>query len=340
MKQFLLLLCLCALTGLHAQDTRTLPVVDGTKTPVASGLSQSVANPAPAGRQIVDTLLAPGLGLPCGESLALYFSDTAQTGYLSGTNPFFDLEKLQIIELDDVTTFDVTAGLALFGVADANVADRTVIMNVYTYATAANPLGDYLGSSDELLVSDLSLDGYTVFPFSTPVTVDGADRFIISVDLTDVYFNAQDSVDYVGNVALLSTEIDCGDGTNAFEIFPTADGNRYNDILTNWGVDLELALGAVVDRQPFVSVRTPLADYGLSASPNPATDDLTVRFAGVTDPTATVSLLAPDGRRVAERTVAAGSGRATFSVAELPAGLYLYRVQTASGSQTARVVVR
>jgi hypothetical protein len=266
---------------------------------------------------------------------------TSRTGYLSGTNQFFDLEKLQRITLEEATNLTVSEALVAFAVADSSIFDRTVWVNIYQDNGGENPLGDFVGTSDTLTVSELRRGGsFTRFPFSTPAALSNASGFIVGVQLSDLYFNAQDSVDYVGNVALFSTNIDCGDGNNSFEVFPTDQGNRYNTILGNWGVDLEFYVGAIVERDPFTSTRTPLADYGISASPNPATENLAITFSTPGNERLTASLLTTDGRIVRSQPVTATVGRVDWSVADLPAGLYLYQLAGSAGVQTGKVVVR
>lgn len=347
MTRSLLLVFLCFSVSFvtFAQDTnRQVPTraTDLRVSPIASALTL----PAPPlgsfdKSAVADTILPLILADDCAEELFLYFSDTASVGFLSGTNPFFDLEKIQRVELEEATNFTVNEIVAAFAVADSIIGDRKILANVYADGGSDNPLGTFLGSSDTLTVRQLALGGgFTSFPFSTPVALTDASSFFVGIEFTNLYFDDRDSVNYIGNVALFSTEIGCGSGENALEVFPGADGNQYNTILVNWSADLEFAIGAIIDRDPFTSTRTPLADYATTVSPNPATDNVTVAFAAPGNQKITVSLLAMDGRVLRTQTSPAGNGSVTWSVNELSAGVYLYQVTGAEGVQTGKVVIR
>lgn len=290
---------------------------------------------------VADTLFPTIFESACADTLQIFFSDTARLGFLNGTNPFFDLEKLQRITLEEATNFSISEALVAFAVADSSIFDRTLLVNIYEDNGGENPLGDYLGSSDTLTVRDLALGGvFTRFPFSTPLEISDASSFLLGVELASLYFNELDSVNYVGNVAIFSTDIGCGDGTNSFEIFPTNEGNRYNTILGNWMVDLEFSVGAIVERDPFTATRTPLTDYSVNATPNPANNDLAITFNAPGNEQLTASLLTADGRVVRSQSVRAGAGRVDWTVADLPAGLYLYQLAGSAGVQTGKVIVR
>ena len=290
---------------------------------------------------VADTLFPTIFESACANTLQIFFSDTARLGFLNGTNPFFDLEKLQRITLEEVTNFSISEALVAFAVADSVIFDRKLVVNIYEDNGGENPLGDYLGSSDTLTVRDLALEGvFTRFPFSTPLEISDASGFILGVDISSLYFDELDAVDYVGNVAIFSTDIGCGDGNNSFELFPTDAGIGYNTILANWAVDLEFSMGAIVERDPFTSTRTPLADYSATATPNPATNALAITFNAPGNEQLTASLLTADGRVVRSQSVRAGAGRVDWTVADLPAGLYLYQLAGSTGVQTGKVVVR
>jgi hypothetical protein len=340
----LVFFCLSVSVAAFAQDTNRHSPTRGTdlrNLPAIEALAPVLQLGGMEKSAVTDTILPLILSDACARELVFYFADTTRFGYLSGTNNFFDLEKLQRIELTEATNFTVNDIVAAFAVADDIIGDRKVVANLYEDGGSNNPLGTFLGSSDTLTVSQLALGGtYTSFPFSTPIALTNTSSFFVSIEFADLYFNDQDNVNYVGNVALFSTEIGCGDGENALEVFPDTSGNQYNTILANWGLNLEFAIGAIIDRDPFTSTRNPVADYATTISPNPATEVLTLAFAAATNHELTVSLLSMDGRILRSQVSPAGNGSVTWSVNELPAGVYLYQVAGAQGVQTGKVVIR
>jgi len=346
MKQFLLfsLLTLCTLPSLFGQE---IPREQRTAE-AATSLSAPQYDEASTFRTVswdksvvIDTLLPPIFSELCADTISVLIVDTPQIGFINGTNSFFDLQKLQRITLSEATGFTINEAIVAFAVADSTVSDREVRVTVYEDLGGDNPLGNFLGISDFLLVDQLATGGnFTTFRFSDPVRVNNASAVILGVELVDVYLDDRDSLDYVGNVAVFSTSDGCGDGNNAFEIFPTDEGNRYNSIQANYGLDLEFAIGAIIDRDPFVATRTPLADYGTTVSPNPATDDFRLTFARAGNQALTASLLSTDGRVLRTQAVNTAARTVRWSVADLPAGLYLYQVAGAKGVETGRVMVR
>lgn len=344
MKQFVLLcLFLCSSLFAFAQNVERAQPRSSSRE-IGNRLESTIKSPSLGGFDkllVADTIFPATLSIPCADSLQLYFSDTSGIGFLSGTNPFFDLEKLQRITLDEATNFTIEEALVAFAVADNTVSNRSVWVNIYRDNGGENPLGEYVGTSDTLTVSQLALGGtFTRFPFSIPAELTDASSFILGVELIDVYFNELDSINYVGNVALFSTEIGCGSGNNSFETFLTNDGLQYETVLGNWGVDLEFYVGAIIERDPFTSTRNPLANYGVIAAPNPATENLTISFSAPGTEQIIASLLTTDGRVVRNQSISAVAGRVEWSVAELPAGLYLYQVAGSAGVQTGKVVIR
>ncbi len=345
MKQFLLFSLLFGLSmAVCAQDAGQILPGNSTDRTVGDRYETTVEMPGIGDFDksvVADTLFPTIFESSCADTLQIFFADTTRFGFLNGTNNFFDLEKLQRITLEEQTNFSISEALVAFAVADSAIFDRNVFVNIFADDGGEDPLGDILGSSDTLTVREIAQGGFfSRFPFSTAVELTDASSFILGVNFADAYFNELDSVDYVGNLAIFSTDIGCGDGNNSFEIFPTANGLSYNTILGNWDVDLEFSVGVIVDRDPFTSTRTPLANYDATATPNPATNDLAITFNAPGNEQLTASLLTNDGRVVRSQSVRAGAGRVEWSVADLPAGLYLYQLTGSAGVQTGKVVVR
>ncbi|TXF87829.1 T9SS type A sorting domain-containing protein [Neolewinella aurantiaca] len=347
MKQILLftLFSICTSLSVAAQQ---LPVVDAAKSATTNVGAAAIPQLGGYDKVVVaDTLFPTILAQPCSDSVTNFVPNDPATGFVGGTNSFFDLRKLQRVSLSEATNLTVSEVLVAFSVADDNISDRAISAEIFADLDADGNLGALIGTSDTITVGDLIVPengiAFTSFNFSTPVELTDASSFLISVNFTDLYFNAQDSVDYTGNAAIWSTNNNCGDGSNALEIFPAEGGGLgFGTILADWGLNVEFLMGAVIDRDPFVATRNPIADYGTSVSPNPAFEQLNISFNAPTSERMTASLLATDGRVLRKQILSNGAGLRTvnWNVATLPAGVYLYQISGPSGVETGRVVVQ
>jgi len=295
---------------------------------------------------VADTIFPTILASQCAiDSITLFTPGGDGMGFVVGTNSFFDLAKIQRITLPEATNFSINQALVAFAVADETIANRKVVVDIFAgLDTAGNPTG-FAGSSDTLLVSDLIVPDqglvFTSFPFTTPAELTDAGSFLLSVNMLDLYFNDLDSLDYAGNVAIFSTVDGCGDGMNTLETFAVQGGLSTASLFTNWGgLNTEMYVGAIIERDPFTSTRTPLADYAAVVAPNPAYNAFTLTFRAAGNDLLNASLLTTDGRVVRSQSVSAVTGRVNWAVADLPAGLYLYQISGAAGVQTGKVVIR
>lgn len=339
MKQFLLLtLFLSCGFSAFAQERSPVQQTRTTAAPAAMELTQEV--PSDLRKSVVlDTVFPAALALDCASMATGFFSDTSGTlGFLFGSNQFGDVEKLQRITLSEAQTFDVTEVFVAFSDADPTVLDQKIVVNIYSDLSASGSISA-LGASDSVAIRDLSIgEGtpfFSNFTFSTPVRLTDASSFLVSVDVADVY-NATS-----GNIGIFSTEQNCGSGENALEIFPTDMGFGFNTILGNWNLNAEMFVGAIIDVQDATSVSNRTADYQLQLSPNPADDRVQLNFTSDA-PRVTTSLFSASGQLLREQvvTTVAGRGQVNWDVADLPAGLFLYRLAGPDGIQTGKVMVR
>ncbi len=350
MKHLLLLLFI--VTGLGQsivaqQNIQRSPQSSAARATTSPGLMASVPTlDVSTNLAVADTLFPAVFGQSCAETLTNFVLNDPNTGFVAGTNSLFDLRKLQRITLPERTNLTISEILVAFSVADDNISDRIIIVEVFEDLDANGEFGMLLGATDTLTVGDLivSEDGraFTSFSFSEPLTLNDVSSFLISVDFADLYFNAQDSLDYIGNAAIWSTDDGCGDGENALEIFQVANvGLSFGTILSGWNLNLEFLMGAVVERDPFTSTRTPVANYTTTAAPNPASDLLNLSFTASGNDQMTAALLSTDGR-VLRTQASSGSGvrSVQWNVSELPAGVYLYQIAGPEGIETGRVVIR
>ncbi|MTB50204.1 T9SS type A sorting domain-containing protein [Lewinella sp. W8] len=322
------------ITPIQTTDAKVgIQLLEGERLPLPELVSRQ------ENKAVIDTLFPDIFADTCANTVTLF--TTQGGGYLFGSNEFFDLEKAQLFTLPEEQTFNVTEVLVAFGEVGADIADRKVVINIYGgLPEDGMSFGEYLGSSDSVLVSDLLVDEnailFTSFPFSTPVTVTD-DDFFVSVDFFDVY--GEDISDDLG---ILSTRDGCGDGTNVFELFPTQDMNlAWNTVNANWnGLNAEMLVGVVID-DDVTSVDRRVADYGMRVFPNPAREMVTLNVNAPTAAEFTASLTDLNGRELRRevlRTVA-GNGTLEWSVEDLPNGLYLYHLDGPEGRQSGKLMI-
>lgn len=294
---------------------------------------------------IADTLVPAIFDQQCAalDSLTL-FGINQNSGFVVGSNGFFDFEKIQRITLDDPTTFSISSVFFFVGAADSTIFNQKIVANIYTDLDADGNFGDFLGASDTLLIGDFAGNlgpasvGFSQINFSTPVDLEAATSFLVGIDVSDVYNSTE-----AGDIGFAHTDNGCGDGTNLIEIFPTDNGLSFNTIFGNWnGLNIEMFVGVIIDREPATSVRTPNADFSASAFPNPADDQLNVQFQAPASGSYTTRLVSPNGQTVRTQLTSAVRGNTTvrLDVADLPAGIYLFQVESAAGVETGRVVIR
>jgi len=295
---------------------------------------------------VLDTIFPDALSLECAAP-TLFFSDTSGTeGYVTGSNQFADFEKLQRITLAEPVDVTVNQAIVAFAVVEDSIDNRDIVVNIYTDLGADGSFGQLVGSSDTLKVSDLVTNDtalvFTTFNFSEPAVLEGVSSFLLSVDVSGVYFDGDGAFDPKGNVGIYSTPADCGDGTNLFEIFPTQDGGlAFNSVFANWGMlNIEMYVGAIVDRGTFTSTSTPNADYKVEVFPNPVAQDLTLTFEAPAAGTYTTRVVSTVGSVIRSQEVqtVAGATQVTLPVADLPAGIYLFQVEGSNGVQTGKFV--
>lgn len=100
--------------------------------------------------------------------------------------------------------------------------------------------------------------------------------------------------------------------------------------------------GVILDAANTIATAEPINIFGLSVQPNPADDLLHLRLATALHGPVQVSLLGIDGRLALRRQLDGfmTSQILTLEVQQVPAGLYLVRVESAAGSSVTKVVIK
>lgn len=293
-------------------------------------------------RGIIDTVLAPAFLNECALEPALFGTDLG--GFVTGTNGYLDIAKLQRIEFEDTYDFHVEAVRASMVLDSSGLAgaldDIMIVGKIYAENTNGS-VGDFLGDSDSVRIGDLAFTDSTItlvdFPFSTPVPFTETGSIFVGVNFADVYSLP------TGDIGIISTDENCGDGSNAFDVFQDSLGNDvFLAFSEGWGLELEMYMSVVIDREPPVATRNPVADYAAKVSPNPAFEQINITFNAPGNDQMVATLLSTSGQKLREQAVNTSVGLHTvqWNVAELPAGVYLYQIAGPAGIETGRVIVK
>lgn len=345
MKRILLFSLAILVSGLAT--AQTLPVSNAERVFTVSTTNQNVPTISKNNtiRAIADTLFPAALTLECAEGPVVFSTNAG--GFVFGTNEFFDFEKIQRLSLEESVNVTVSQVLVGFATADSAIINKPLAINIYNDLAADGSLGAVLGTSDTLLVGETAVFDtttfFTTFTFSTPVELTGVSSFLVGVDISGVYFDATGALDTLGNIGIGSTDDGCGDGTNVLEIFPTQNGLAFNNVFANWqGLNAEMYVAAIVDRDIFSSNRTQNADFNASAFPNPVEGELNLSFDAPASGDYQIRVISAAGAVLSNKSLRAigGNNRTSIEVTELPAGIYLFQVEGAAGIQTGRFVKR
>ena len=265
-------------------------------------------------------------------------------GFVTGTNENGDIAKIQRLIFPGEDRYEVTEVGVAFAVADDTLADFVVSARIYNDLISDTIIGELLATSDSVRVGDIllpdSLIRFTTFTFPTPPIVE-RDSFWVYIDLSNI-----GEAPPGGNVGIFSTIDGCGDGNNVIER-ATASGiyvplnQRWQTSDTSF-LNVEMFVYAIVDPDLTISTRNPIANYELTASPNPTSDRLTIQFSTQTAARYRASITDLQGRQLRATTFQQFGAQAQFdlSLADLPAGLYLYHIDGPQGRQSGKVVKR
>jgi hypothetical protein len=292
------------------------------------------------GMTVTDTLAPPVFDDPCSET-AFVFIISDIWGFIAGMNGYGDLEKAQLLNYDGAASYRISEVWAYFSDAIA-VGDGSLQAKVYSVSSTNGGPGSLLGTSDPINVSDIIVDPQdvlpTIIPFSNPVSI-AEPQFFASIDFSQLYAS-QDTV------GLFMTDEDCGDGSNAWELF--SDGQTWLPIddESSWAIEAEFFIQAVIEFEESTGIDPPhLSQKGLTlfpAYPNPAGDRANLHYALDHSSEVALELYSAEGRllrRFDAGQQAAGEHTYSLDVSRLPAGSYVYSIITDRTRMLSRVVV-
>jgi hypothetical protein len=295
---------------------------------------------------VPEVIQPPFADLPCADSVFV-FGAGPDNGFVTGTNGFFDLAKGQRFIYEADAPYELLDVGVAFASVDAMALDSTVTVQIYNDLGSDGSFGSLVATSNPVTLRDINLPDtvipYTFFTFPDSVILT-RDSFIVMVNLSRTY---TESPDYM---SIFSSDADCGDGNNAFEIFVGQDNAlTVSTIQNSWTnsddepLNLEFLMIATVEQQEITSTRQPMVDYAPRLFPNPADGLTQLTFTSRAAGSYRSSLLDLTGRQLQAQTIDYPAGQTVqqdIDLTGLPAGVYLYRIDGPSGVQLGRLVKR
>jgi hypothetical protein len=302
------------------QDTRTVEDLRPLTYRSGQGLAMDTLFPTIFDDECSDTLWS--------------FQPSTQWGNVFGMNGFLDAEKAQKFKFDEAevyTVFDV----GVFFAEASVVGDGSLRAKIYSVNVRDGGPDQLLGMSQDIKVSDIQIDeqdlAITFFDFENPIEIN-QDAFYVSIDFSSLY----ETNDTVG---VFHTDVDCGSGEDAWELFNGLWGNMFD----SWGgLQSEMAVVAFVDFQESTSVEDINEYVSINTFPSPARDMVNIEYTLKESSQVNIELYSLDGRRVAmhpQGRQSIGEHNLQVDVADWVNGSYLTRITTEKGVITRKVVV-
>ncbi len=280
----------------------------------------------------VDTLSAFFTGTP-----ALYPLDadaTPDSGFVTGTNMYGDLAKMQL--------FDASTGVISGGTITGAVlavpfkVDNGGSFKVSVWADqSGSAAATTLGSSTVTLASvDTTVAGFHMIgtsgfynvhvTFGTPIAIPAGHKFWAGIEMPTT----------TGDIMAVMTN-SFGDAPDSLHCGEVWNDNTFHLIKTPWGLPGAIAL-AVYPVCHFVGAG--LAETTATTAsvyPNPANDVLNFNLDGTAK---SIEIISMEGKLVASENVTGTT--ATVNVGHLTTGIYMYQVITANGIVTTNKFVK
>ena len=294
-----------------------------------------------AGRTVLDTneVFFPSWNDDCSNTLTGFAPNNAW-GLVSGMNAFMDLAKAQQLEYTGTDSYRLLGGIGYFSNAVA-VNNGMLKMDFYDLDESTGGPGNLLATTIPINVSSITLpDEFvepTIFiipPSEQPVVTDA--NFIASVDLSALYAT-------LDTVYLWQTAIDCGDGSNTWELQSSPD-SVWATILDAWQMNADFGITAIVDTEAPTSDQNFIASNGVTlypAMPNPAQESVLLKFEIEASGPVQIDILDQTGKLVqrSKEQLTAGNHQREIRLDRYSAGVYYYVLATAKGNIASRFIV-
>ena len=274
----------------------------------------------------IDTIKPPSFAASCyttspSTSLVLYYADVKtphDSGYISGTNVYGDLEKAQ--HFVNLTTTTLT-GCAV-KIHRSFSSTSTIIgtkVKLYSYAGTI-PSTVVIATSNLVPQNTINNNGLTVFSFSTPIVV--SSDYVMSVLLPN----------HVGDTtAIFSTLTSCNSGQSLS--WERASDNSWGSMHTNWNFSTTQNIDLAIFPLKQVVVTTDILeikkDKPYFLMPNPAFDTFSIMKNENSENTANVIITSIAGEIISDFTLTPNS---KIDCGQWNSGIYFIHLSDESGS--------
>lgn len=339
---------------------RFAPAAEGDYSATLNVTHNAVNTPSPA------TLAVTGKGASPNQTVTLrpfdpqgtqYFvrvnGDHETYGFVFGTNTYADRSKAMGFSLPTGTTRgELSQVRAWFIYKKAGLGERTYTLHVYDGSMLSGPSGQPLYSQTYRL-ADIAADdlfsttsGPTTYTFDEPV------------DVGSTFFVVFDFGAYTAEEAVMVSLANTAEaGRRVPEVWEQWSDGRWANVSDAWNgtqggagtgrdgwypwIEVTLATGGTpTSDEPGTAL--PEAFTLAQNFPNPFNPSTAIRFD--LPAAAHVELTVYDGlgrevRRLVDAQLGAGTHHATFEAADLPSGVYFYRITAGAFTQTRRMVL-
>ena len=318
------ILMLGIVSGLFAQQMNgNLP----TGIPVQPETGAS----SPSTLVVNDTLKPPSFSLPCSNTRYYYvwdYNNKIDTGFVFGNSIYNETESAQKYKGVSGTVSKV---LVRIGHKAGTTGSTTA--KIYSIdGTKGCPL-TVLGISPVVTTGSVITNGYTVYTFSTPVSVAGG--FFASI------VNPTTTGD---SIAIVCTQLGCPPSPSdslSWSLYPGTTVKWWSTIRNlgaNFNADLIiLPIGTVTGIQEYGNGSLSL----LGAYPNPTQDQTTIRFNLKNTSLVSIDVFDLSGRIISQSTETFGAGNHEYKIEQgnLSSGNYYYTVTSNDAKLTSEFSV-
>jgi len=274
----------------------------------------------------IDTIKPSSFAASCyttspSTSLVLYYADVKtphDSGYISGTNVYGDLEKAQHFVNSTTTTLTGCAVKIHRSFSSTSTLIGTKV-KLYSYSGTI-PSTVVIATSNLVPQNTINNNGLTVFSFSTPIVV--SSDYVMSVLLPN----------HVGDTtAIFSTLTSCNSGQSLS--WERASDNSWGSMHTNWNFSTTQNIDLAIFPLKQVVVTTDILeikkDKPYFLMPNPAFDTFSIMKNENSENTANVIITSIAGEIISDFTLTPNS---KIDCGQWNSGIYFIHLSDESGS--------
>jgi hypothetical protein len=291
-------------------------------------------------RDVDTTLLIPFTfsdGSTCSDGFTIYSSQGG--GWVSGTNGYGDLEKLQMYDLGAYWEGAITDAPRVdsiyvwFGAKNVGPDPGNVEAVVYDGDESIGP-DNLLGTSEPINMIDIDTSSSSVFTgFGFDPDVDVENKMFAGIRMST---NTGDTV------GIVTTVDPCAEFTGfSWEKWSDGSFHFFNET-GNWELDLDLAIFPLVVTGGEIGIQT-TGDLALNAaSPNPASDNITLNYLVKRFTNISINIYDVAGKllnTIDNGDMNAGINKQIIDVSDLENGLYLYEIISSTGKVNGNFIV-